>query len=320
MRPIVFVLPLFVIACDSPGGGGGGGINCALTPNAPICQPDVNDTNSPDTTQPDITDPETTQPDTTQPDTTQPDTTQPDTTLPDTTPTECSGDDTRCNGTEAQVCSGGSWVTTQFCTGNTTCQNGDCVATAVCTNGTRRCTGNNVELCSNGQWMTEQNCPNGCSNNQCNSAPAGLACEDVFACIVDAGCLSTSPPSSACTSPCLNQGTTTGRNEMNALLSCYSTCNYDDACIINTCYQQRANCFFDVSGSLTCAQIDSCIGNCSSGECVVGCYEDGTNTAQGQYVRVSDCLNGYCGEDQTCWGEVISSGGPCEEGFSICFP
>jgi hypothetical protein len=325
-RLLVLALPLFVIGCDSPGGGGGGGpVDCSVTPNLPICRPDTStnaDTSDPDTN---VGPGDTTQPDTNvgPEDTVQPDTqVQPDTTQPDTITPDCSVSQTRCVGAEAQACSAGSWVTVAVCDDGTTCQNGVCVPASVCSNGTRRCSGNNVEVCSGGQWTTEQACTNGCSNNQCTAAPTGLACDDVFQCIIDAGCFNNlpTPPTTACMNPCLNQGSTTGKNEMNAMISCYGSCSYDDACIINTCYQQRANCFFDTSGSLSCAAIDSCIGGCTTGACTLSCYEQGTNSAQGQYLRVSECLDGYCGEDQTCWGQVISSGGPCEQAFDICFP
>lgn len=327
MRTSLALIPLLVIACDSPGGGGGGQVNCAVTPNVPICNPDVSDTVSPDTT-PDTSGPidtDTTQPDTTQPDTTQPDTTQPDTTQPDTTPPpECTGSSTRCSGAEAQVCSGGFWVTTAVCSGNTTCQGGSCVPSSVCTNGTRRCSGSTLEQCMNGQWTFAETCTNGCANNACTAPPTGnLNCSDVFDCIVEAGCFDNlpTPPTSACTSQCTNQGSTTGRNEMNAVLSCYTSCNYDNECILHTCTPLRAACFFDTTGGLSCAQIDECIGNCTSGgACIIGCYEQGTSTAQGQYLYVSECLDGYCGQDQTCWGQAISAGQPCEQAFNTCFP
>ncbi len=331
MRRLLFLaLPLLVIGCDSPGGGGGGGVvDCSVTPNLPICRPDTTSPDVADTiTNVDVVDTDTNvgPGDTTQPDTNvgPDDTIQPDTNVqPDTITPECTLSQTRCAGDEVQACSAGSWVTVAICDDGTTCQNGVCVPTAVCSNGTRRCSGSNVEICSGGQWTTEQSCTNGCSNNQCNAAPAGLVCNEIIQCVVDAGCFDDLPtaPSSACLNPCLNQGTATGKTEMNALLSCYASCSYDDACIINTCYQQRSNCFFDTSGSLSCQAIDTCIGDCTTGgECVISCYEQGSNTAQGQYLRMSECLDGYCGQDQTCWGEVISSGGPCEQAFGICFP
>jgi len=303
-----------VIGCDSPGGGGGGGlVDCSVTPNLPVCRPDTGSSDASDTTDTTNTGPDTQ---------TGPDTTQTDTITP-----ECSGSARRCSGANAQACSAGSWVTVAFCEGSTTCQNGVCVPTAVCTNGTRRCSGSAVEVCSAGQWTTEQSCTNGCTNNQCNAAPTGLVCMDVWACIIDAGCFDNLPtvPTSACMNPCLNQGTSTGKNEMNAMLSCSSNCSYDDACIIDTCSQQRANCFFDTAGSLSCAAVNTCIGNCPTGgayeACAFSCYEQATNTAQGRHFRVVNCLNYHCDDDdQTCQREVISSGGPCEQAYNICFP
>lgn len=328
MRIALCFIPFVVIACDSPGGGGGGTVNCSLTSNAPICNPDV--TTNPDVTNDTSNDTGTSNPDTqidtiddtgTLPDT---DTVQADTNQPDTTPPpECTGSATRCSGNDGQICNNGFWMTTQTCSGNATCQNGTCVATSSCTNGTRRCTGNNVEQCSSGQWVVAETCSNGCANNQCNAPPSGLACTDVFQCIIDANCFANWPsaPTSGCTSPCLNQGSTLGRTEMNAVLSCYAGCNYDDECILHTCYQQRSNCFFDRTGSLTCEQIDNCIGNCtSSGACVTNCYEQGTNAAQGQYIYIAECLDGYCGDDQSCWGQAISTGQPCAQAFNTCFP
>jgi len=334
-RLLVLALPLLVIGCDSPGGGGGGGVvDCSVTPNLPVCRPDTGSTDVTDTsTSGDTTDPDTNvgPGDTTQldtnigpDDTTQPDTqVQPDTVQPDTITPECSGSAFRCNGDEVQACSGGFWVTTQVCTDTNTCRDGTCIPSSTCTNGSRRCSGSNIEQCTLGQWAFAQACSNGCTNEACNPPPtSGLVCDDVFTCIVDAGCFDAwpTPPTSTCTSPCLNQGTTTGRNEMNAVLSCYATCNYDDACVVDTCYQQRANCFFDTTGSLSCPQIDQCIGDCTSGgPCVIGCYESGTNPAQGAYLRVTECIDAYCQQDEACISEVITPGGPCAQAFETCF-
>lgn len=321
MRTSLALLPLLVIACDSPGGGGGGQVNCAVTPNAPICNPDVSDTVSPDTSAPDTSAPDTIDPDTTQPDTTQPDTTQPDTTQPDTTqPPECTGSSTRCSGSEAQVCSGGFWVTTAVCSGNTTCQSGSCVPTSVCTNGTRRCSGSTLEQCMNGQWAFAETCTNGCANNACTAPPTGnLSCFDTFGCIIDAGCFESvpTPPTSACTSPCLNQASTLGRNEMNAMLSCFSNCAYDGSCTIHQCSDERAACLFDVQGNRTCEQVYDCLLGCGENDttCMDGCWESGSTTAQAQLEYALACYNAFCEDPEST---LCSSN--CSGALATCFP
>lgn len=313
-----------VAACDSPGGSGGR-VDCSLRPDLPVCRPDTSST--PDTTQPiDTTSPD----DTSSPDDTTItlDTSPPqdsqdtfvppeDTFVPpeDTFVPECSAPASRCLNDQAQTCSGGVWLTVDVCGGSTACQNGQCMPVAVCTNGQRRCSSNDVELCSGGQWTREQQCANGCSNGQCNPAPSGLACTDVFDCIIDAGCFETLPPSSSCTTPCLNQGSTVGRNEMNALLSCYAQCSYQNPCVIQQCSDERTGCLFDNHGSMSCEEVYDCLLECSTDACAESCWESGTVTAQALLDQTLSCYEAYCSDPQSA--VCVNT---CGAYIRACFP
>lgn len=326
---ITLVAPFAALAaCDSPGGGGGRApLDCNATPNVPACQDTRNDTVSGDTTQPDTTQPDTTQPDTTQPDTVGPEDTNPpvDTTPTDTfVPPSCSNGNRRCDGQNAQLCSGGNWTTTETCSGTRVCEDGNCIQTSVCTNNQRRCAGSAVEVCVGGQWQAQSTCPTGCTSGECNPPVTGTDdCETIVACGDNAGCWDNPPSNQACFNQCLANGSTVGKSEASAMISCFDNCSWDATCAYQTCSPQRAACFFTKTGNKTCTQIDDCIGTCASGDntCVNACYETGSAQAQSRYLWLNACIGLYCeAGDSACYQEIFAAGGPCASAFSDCFP
>jgi hypothetical protein len=187
-----------------------------------------------------------------------------------------------------------------------------------CTDGTRRCNGATLERCTNGQWAFAENCTSGCSNNACNaSSGGGLSCLDAFACISDAGCFEDLPPASTCTSPCLNRASTTGRSELNALLSCWSSCGYEASCNVHNCPEEAAACSFDVQGTRTCEQVYNCLQGCGEddSDCQFSCWESGSSLAQSQLMYVSDCYEYFC-EDP----DSATCADNCTDAFAACFP
>ena len=315
----IAVLSLLV-ACDSPGGGGGGGINCAATPNLPICQQRevVGDTSS-DVTTPDGTSVEDIVPVETQIDTQVPQDTQVDTQVPqDTQPPACPENQRRCSGNSVELCTSGAWLTVDSCE---VCQNGACVVQPPdCTAGQRQCNGSSVETCNDGAWAFSQSCPSGCSNGTCNNTTTGVDCNGVLDCADAAGCFATAPDyDQGCWNGCLGEGSATGRSEASAMIGCYDNCGWDGVCAYDSCSPQRAACFFDRTGSTNCAGLDECIYNCVDDACAEACYGQATATAQAAYLWLVGCVNLYCeAGDQDCVGQVLSAGGPCEGAYVGC--
>ncbi len=323
MNLVRFAVLSFLVApaCDSPGGGGGG-VNCAVTPNLPICQQlEVGGDTSPgDVTTLDATPPMDTVPVETQLDTQPPQDTQVDTQVPqDTQPPQCPENQQRCNGTSVELCTSGTWLTVDSCE---VCQNGACVVQPQdCTAGQRQCNGSSVETCSGGAWVLSQSCPSGCSNGVCNNTSTGSAdCNGVLDCAEADGCFATAPDyDQACWNGCLAEASTTGRNEASAMISCYDNCGWDGVCAYDVCSPQRAACFFDRTGGGNCAALDECIYNCVDDACAEACYGQSTAAAQAAYLWLVGCVNLYCEPgDQDCVGQVLSAGGPCEGAYLGC--
>ncbi len=137
----------------------------------------------------------------------------------------------------------------------------------------------------------------GCSNKACNaSSGGGLSCFETFASIRDAGCFDDLSPASTCTSPCLNRASTTGRSELNAVLSCWSSCDFDTSCNSHDCPEEAAACSFDVHGTRTCEQVYDCTQGCDEGnaDCQFSCWETGSALAQSQLRYAVDCQGYLC--------------------------
>ncbi len=329
MNPMRMALLSFLVipACDSPGGGGGGVIiDCTRTPELPICQADTvagdtvgggsDATNTTGTSAPDSTggNGETQVPLDTTP-------TEDTFVPPDTAPPACETNARRCTGNSVQLCSGGNWLTVDDC-GSDTCENGSCIVQAlICEDGDRRCSGASVEICDNNAWVFQQTCPSGCSAGTCQTAQGSADCNALLDCGNANGCFESAPPAdAACFGECLATGSTTGRNEASALITCFDGCDWDATCAYETCSPRRAACFFASTGSGDCAAIDTCSSSCTVESCITDCYESGTATAQADYLWLIACAGLYCDlSDSACVGQVFSAGEPCEGAYSSCF-
>ena len=96
--------------------------------------------------------------------------------------------------------------------------------------------------------------------------------------------------------------------------------------------ESAANCPADCGGGggLTCAQIVDCLGEnqCEDEQCFQNCIEQGSTTAQGQFMAVLTCFqNSGCPEtDQACLQQACAAqleacgggGGPAECGNGTC--
>lgn len=88
---------------------------------------------------------------------------------------ECDSGEQKCVGTTTyQVCSSGSWGSTQTCSSGLQCSNGQCVSNPVCQPNNKEClSATAYRICStSGTWGQSQNCNTGetCTNGVCSLA------------------------------------------------------------------------------------------------------------------------------------------------------
>ena len=72
-------------------------------------------------------------------------------------------------------------------------------------------------------------------------------------------------------------------------------------------------------GTLTCLEIDSCIGACGDATCSNLCVYDGAAASQDLYIALNSCANTECPTgDPTCYATVLGAGGACETEMTDC--
>ena len=214
-------------------------------------------------------------------------------------PADCTGGDT------PPVCGNGACETGETAENCAT----DCAAAPKCGDGT----------CDAGEQATCPNdCPAGpvCGNGQCEAG------EDQANCPSDCG---------AGGPVCGNEICEEGESQIN----CPSDCGGGGPeCGNGQCEagESAANCPADCGGGggLTCAQIVDCLGEnqCEDEQCFQNCIEQGSTTAQGQFMAVLTCFqNSGCPEtDQACLQQACAAqleacgggGGPAECGNGTC--
>lgn len=132
----------------------------------------------------------------------------------------------------------------------------------------------------------------------------GSTCVDVV------NCLNACPQNdSACNQVCMQQGSPSAQQEVNALAQCLSTnCGTQTGSAYQTCAQRRCAteitaCQNDTgtgtgtgTGAANCGGIITCLNACPSTDqaCSDRCIATGTSTAQSELQSLDDCLNQFC--------------------------
>ena len=139
-----------------------------------------------------------------------------------------------------------------------------------------------------------------CVEGQCM---AGLSCQGFYGdCVPACPTDSSGAPDQPCLQSCFDQMTTTGQAEYNALGNCLQSAGcynmpsdeefYD--CLGVNCMYEYYGCFH---GDWDCAQISSCLSDCSPSDqdCIYGCTGEGTQEAQVLFWQALDeCLIDAC--------------------------
>jgi MYXO-CTERM domain-containing protein len=166
-------------------------------------------------------------------------------------------------------------------------------------------------------------CPGACkANGTCdNSVCRTLTCGQIVACT---GTCATGD--TLCPAECIFRGTPAGRAEQDALVECAAThCSGKqgtdhDSCMNTSCAGPMAAC---LTGSMTCEEVESCIGTCASGDslCNPKCFTEGTAQAKAQVNTMDDCVKNQCAQyqsDQTKWRTCLWQA--CGAELESCFP
>ena len=163
-----------------------------------------------------------------------------------------------------------------------------------------------IENCSNASDYSE------CVQNNCYSEYS--ACNQNNNCVQILNCQGNY---SICYQDCEDQGSNSGREDFDGMMSCFSSrCsqygNNESAyssCIESQCGSQINECFgSNPPGDLSCKEISDCISSCTGEdqECFGSCYNRGTNEARTQMNSLNSCGNQNCsnvqndGEYQDC--------------------
>lgn len=103
---------------------------------------------------------------------------------PDMLPSDCTGNERRCNGNVVEACVNGTFTVSQTCGAGTICERGNCIPddAGSCTPGDTRCSGTTTfQTCeADGMtWGMSSTCPNGesCMGGVCTAGCAGLITE-----------------------------------------------------------------------------------------------------------------------------------------------
>lgn len=175
----------------------------------------------------------------------------------------------------------------------------DAVDAGPCQTGDKKCKDKNtVQTCQSGVWGQNQACGAGqeCTDGTCG-CPSPCKAINQKQCLTDVAavqtclmsadkCLSWGVPI-ACNpgevcegGACKTGGSTTG---------CTPPCNSNQTCQGNVCVPKSTG------GTFTCAQLTTCVDNCSGdATCSDGCLSQGTTAAQGQWAGLSSCRQTFC--------------------------
>lgn len=188
---------------------------------------------------------------------------------------------------------------------------------AGCESGTHRCKGDHqVQNCIGGQWLDGAACPTGlvCDAGVCgcpNACPALNLTEclsgvqAVRTCQLDSDkCLAwgvpvackpgeiceqglCKTPTAPCSPACSSSQTCVGGQCVDK--GCVPACSGGQVC-------QAGSCVSPGTGTLTCAQISACSGNCPIGDsnCPGECIAQGTASAQSTFATYKGCIKATC--------------------------
>ncbi len=193
--------------------------------------------------------------------------------------------------------------------------------TVQCTTGSTRCIDDTrAQGCVGGAWTSPFTCPNGCANDDCRALPEG-DCWSVFACVRDKCYDNNNQRDEACVAACKEGALPNERVEFEVVDACRSDCSGDTWCMIQGCMFEHAACFWRRTGDDDCVAVDTCLGGCGEGDglCIDDCYEAGTADAQGEHLRVIECLNYICaGQASSCWREQVQPFTACAPFYDVC--
>ena len=251
---------------------------------------------------------------------------------------ECDEDAvTQCSGAGVETCGNHDedscleWGTVVACPAGETCSSGACTPAEDCTNecdsADNTCDGNSVIECGDFdddvclELGTPVFCGLGqvCEAGACKQVTGQLGCKAVNACIVDC------QDDGECAQECVQKGSAGGQTAFIALQECFvdTGCvgsGNPTACALFYCNVQYTACFLPTDGTLTCAEVEGCVGDCpdDSQECNEACLEDGMPSAQSDYLTLFACLSIFCPDgDDACTAEAKASG-LCQVESVIC--
>lgn len=188
---------------------------------------------------------------------------------------------------------------------------------AGCLKGAARCQGNTVQVCQNAAWLDSQACP---ANQPCQDG-ACVKCADQCAALGLVECLGGVAALRTCqlnSDKCLAWGVAVackpGESCAQGLcgggpLGCSPACGGNQVCSGGTCVDKGCNpacgngqvcqggqCVNSGSGSLSCAQVSACSGNCPEGDaaCPGECFAQGTSGAQSNFTKYKSCIKATC--------------------------
>lgn len=199
------------------------------------------------------------------------------------------------------------------------------------TPGVTRCSedGSATEFCSGGAWLPEP-CGEGklcvvAGAAQCVDSTGDATCRSTLYCFI--GCQVAHEGDDvaieACLVSCFRGATRDDQVELSLATECLERRCGEGAtfeCIASSCSQALGDCYFDVSGGETCAQIVACRTGCNGDEaCAVTCGDNGSVAAQSEYAVLELCIFYACiGQDDECPRRAGLPGGACGDYTNAC--
>jgi hypothetical protein len=172
---------------------------------------------------------------------------------------------------------------------------------ACVTTGTTYTTCGDLMVCLNACSDTDTTCSQTCFNNSTKDTLSTFDARSF--------CIQTNCPDCAATNPTATQ--TANCN------TCYATVSTD----ATKCLSQVQAC--EKTGTSTCAQMQTCLNNCATGDatCQSTCIYAGTATAQNLFDAMETCLSTQCPDASTfstCANAAVQDATKCENQYNAC--